>query len=110
MKYIKNFENNNNKFVNYWKINAKYPNIKLSLKKIGIPEEYINYYVEKYKTNNDWYIYFGIDNNGLYYQRLALDSTPGDKNENNKYKYHKFNYMDEIVIEDYEIDSEKYNL
>ena len=110
MKYIKKFENNNNKVVNYWRINTKYPNIKISLRKIGFPEFDVKYYSQKYRTDDDWFMYFGFTNNGYYYQRQALNCTPGDKDENKKYEDYKFNYMGEIVIEDYEIDSEKYNL
>ena len=108
MKYIKQFENSENK---YWIVNLKRPNFEISLKKIGVPDYYIKQWSDMYED---------VDTNVYVFK--VLDTVRDRLRDMDEKVYHWYllvydtsektgsKFMGRVDAEDWEVDSYKYNL
>jgi hypothetical protein len=100
MKYIKTFEHHIDWY--YYRVSTNPSKLRLSLKKIGMPDYKIEEWItKKYGSACDFVnIYIrGNDSGDKTFMWASKNHIDND-----------YKYMGEIKVEDYEIEAEKYNL
>lgn len=115
---FKLFENKENRV--FWKINTKMPYFKFALKKVGMDENemkwWLNYFDEK---EEDFDINPNIGMDIILVRRYSPASLLSKEDNEYEWTWAKYDgsylkepgrYMGEVNVEDYEIDAEKYNL
>ena len=104
MKHINSYENNvSDKSNYYWKTTLKIPNFIISLRKIGVPEDKIKEYDQLF-IDEDFEIFI------LNLYNKKTNKCYWTYTKNSGFFDLSYKYMGEIEINEYEIDSYKYNL
>ena len=109
MKYIKTYENENEIF-KYWEVTLLRPIFNLSLKKIGVPDDIIEDWDDNYMNEDvSVYVYSEICKHYDYlrgdydmYVEWSLSSIKNDKN--------RATFMGKVIIRDFEISANKFNV
>lgn len=90
----------------YWKIPTTQKHVKIALKKIDMPDDWIDFWINinKMKKYFDGYCYV--------FRELNIDGDYNWSTSSLEYKNIQphWKYMGEVKIEDWEVETEKYNL
>ena len=109
MRYLKKFEGKLSEDEDRcWEVTLLRPYFNLSLKKIGVPDDLISDWDEMY-NNEDFYVYI-YKEKVKNYDKLRDDYDISVEWRLEFVRNHRFIFMGNVKIRDFEIDSNKFNI